>query len=945
MMEFCPSSCIPPSLRKTPRSSSAGAHILHHPPASCRTCPRTGSDEDVNTILLQQPAAFREALERLYRDADGKWLGMLELLCRLILQCIQVERERERESIQSTSFAPAAVAEHGNASASGALAARENKLKEHYALLRRISRTLLASNDIDAKALLGDIEILESTDASELQQQQQRSCDELKRTLTLQSAPFLSKIAPRVTGLAASKIYRLCAIKIVSSMGPQHSSVEEGAAMKDVSTILGKMSAPDLVGFVEEACIPNRATCETPALASECVAAAKHAGEGVDWGGSRLSIESRVELVKLVARALRPSTSRLTLAEREPEGLAHHLDQQSSEAPVHALSAALRKLSSFLSAQREAGGLGDELTPVWRDPAQARGVLCKMAKAGISVGVLRRVSSSLEECQLLAEPIDLAETYLNAIQGLAGSLIAVTQAESRLNTSESSLPAEAAALDSPSFAARVVEFRRVCSSIEQHEDEIWACVLPELQEFCSGTGFNSTDFGTYERLVGARLDVLRLAEVRSRERRRSPTEICRIHRPCQNPVPTSSARASDLPPLPIPWGRCTVIIHLCPLRIRTFQDCGHPIAGSRSLNLYNRISLLVMRGWTTVGGGGRDNITPARVADDTACRALFSELLDVSTTPGCPFDVCLTRLKLLVELLVIWSGFEVHDVHDTGSAEWFDAELDGRNHSTEPAEASPTVVSDSWVDLLMVLVDTTAAASRDGIADTSPDPTICTMSRLISSSVRQAGLPAAREQSVVHHLRETCAASERQSLLYRVGLSCRDCETRDEMVRELVEATTISKKPAVPAMPHTPHIQADRELCSLILSRTEISRFVVTSLYPTIVEHVLAEYSKARAGGSIWVRPFTSSPHHLITQLVGSHMWLHAGALACELQGVHRGLRNSLDGVLCALEGALADSTGLLGCVSGHDEGSETPPPVWEPARRRALCALEGRLS
>ena len=131
-MEFCPSSCIPPSLRKTPRSSSAGAHILHHPPASCRTCPRTGSDEDVNTILLQQPAAFREALERLYRDADGKWLGMLELLCRLILQCIQVERERERESIQSTSFAPAAVAEHGNASASGALAARENKLKENH---------------------------------------------------------------------------------------------------------------------------------------------------------------------------------------------------------------------------------------------------------------------------------------------------------------------------------------------------------------------------------------------------------------------------------------------------------------------------------------------------------------------------------------------------------------------------------------------------------------------------------------------------------------------------------------------------------------------------------------------------------------------------------------------------------------------------------------------
>ena len=321
------------------------------------------------------------------------------------------------------------------------------------------------------------------------------------------------------------------------------------------------------------------------------------------------------------------------------------------------------------------------------------------------------------------------------------------------------------------------------------------------------------------------------------------------------------------------------------------QEYGHPIAGSSALMLYQKTCALIANAWTDA----TVQLRPERVADETECRALFEELFlsvgDV-TARGAAQAQCLFRLSSLVDFLTIWGS------------------------SSDQAGA---LLSECWRDVLSFMIDRRAVAED-----------------LLVQSMPRAQLSEPHARLIVEHVRERvnqegCEGTPPSKLLFQVGLWCCDRSVREQIEGELILEMMPTKRPEVLAL------RADDELCALVLARADASRFVRTGLYPHLVGFVMRESARAGAAGRSWVDPFTSSPHHLLTQLVCGHCWLAAAALACEVQGVNRGLRNCVDGGMCALEDALRDASGMLGCV---DMEGPPPPEEWETQRRRALAAL-----
>ena len=307
--------------------------------------------------------------------------------------------------------------------------------------------------------------------------------------------------------------------------------------------------------------------------------------------------------------------------------------------------------------------------------------------------------------------------------------------------------------------------------------------------------------------------------------------------------------------------------------------------------LYQKTCALVANAWTDA----TVHMAPERVADETACRALFEELFssvgDV-TACGAAQAQCLFRLSSLVDFLVIW-----------GSS----------------MEQSGVLLSECWRDVLSFMIDRRAVAEET-----------------LVQSMPRAELNEPHARYIVEHVRENINRERAEGkpsskLLFQVGLWCCDRTVREQVEGELVLEMMPTKRPEAVAL------RADDELCALVLARADASRFVRTALYPHLVGFVLRESARARAAGLSWVDPFTSSPHHLLTQLVCGRCWLPAAALACEVQGVNRGLRNCVDGSMCALEDALRDASGMLGCI---DSEGPPPPEEWDTQRRRALAAL-----
>ena len=189
--------------------------------------------------------------------------------------------------------------------------------------------------------------------------------------------------------------------------------------------------------------------------------------------------------------------------------------------------------------------------------------------------------------------------------------------------------------------------------------------------------------------------------------------------------------------------------------------------------LYQKTCALVANAWTDA----TVHMAPERVADETACRALFEELFssvgDV-TACGAAQAQCLFRLSSLVDFLVIW-----------GSS----------------MEQSGVLLSECWRDVLSFMIDRRAVAEET-----------------LVQSMPRAELNEPHARYIVEHVRENINRERAEGkpsskLLFQVGLWCCDRTVREQVEGELVLEMMPTKRPEAVAL------RADDELCALVLAR------------------------------------------------------------------------------------------------------------------------------